>query len=217
MKKEDIARYKKATKYDVRKDVLFRCLIGKTDAELNIMIEPDPHGDESGTHSHFHTFTMCPNTKIVDAPEPDRCKITDSTCPFIAPVGSDEVNPDRRKFKYANTIIQEIAFIEFHGSQLVNEILQKKKLAPIPYSLKVAELEKILVISDLIDAETYQEVGELRRIRNKLAHSPKEYLKFTEKDLYECSIEASKLSYFVADLLKNINKGKTQKPCKTKG
>lgn len=209
MKEDRDARWKKAIRYDVNKTIPFQCLIGKTQAELCITIEPDLHGDESGTHSHFHTFTMCPNTKIVDAPEPDRCKITDSTCPFIAPVGSDEVSPDRRKFRYANTIIQKIAFIEFYGSQLVNKILQKKKLVPIPYSLRVAELEKILVISDLIDAETYQKFGKLRRMRNKLAHSPKAYLKFTEKDLYKCSIEADKLSYVVADLLKNTNKEKT--------
>jgi hypothetical protein len=197
------ARWKKAIRYDVNKTISFQCLIGKTKAELHIIVEPDPHSDESGTHSHFHTVTRCPNMKIVDVPEPDRCRITESTCPFIAPVGSDEVSPELRKFRYANTIIQKIAFIEFYGSQLVNEILQKKKLAPIRYNLRVAELEKILVISDLIDAETYQKVGKLRRMRNKLAHSPKAYLKFTEKDLYNCSIEADKLSYVVADLLKN--------------
>jgi hypothetical protein len=209
LKKEDIARYRKATRYDVRKDIPFRCLIGKTDAELHIMIEPDPRGDESGTYSHFHTVMMCPNMKIVDVPEPDRCKITDSTCPFIAPVGSDERSPELRKFRYANEIIQKIAFIEFYGSQLVNEILRKKKLTPIQYNLKVAELEKILVVSDLINAETYQKVGNLRRMRNKLAHSPKEYLNFREKDLYECSREADRLSYVVADLLKNTSEKKT--------
>jgi hypothetical protein len=185
-------------------------LIGKTEAELHIMLEPDPHADESGTHSHFHTVTMCPNMRIVDFPEPDRCGITDNTCPFIAPLGSDERSPELRKLRYANTIIQKIAFIEFYGSQLVNEILQKKRLAPIQYNLRVAELEKILVVSDLIDAETYQKVGKLRRMRNRLAHSPKEYLKFTEKDLYKCSIEADKLSHVVADLLKNTNKKKTE-------
>lgn len=200
------ARWKKARQYDVEKDIPFRCLIGKTEAKLCIMLEPDPHGDESGTDSHFHTVTMCLNMRIVDIPEPDRCGITNTTCPFIAPLGSDEVKPELRKFRYANDIIQKIAFIEFYGSQLVNEILQKKKLAPIQYNLRVAELEKILVVSDLIDAETYQKVGKLRRMRNRLAHSPKEYLKFSEKELYECSIEADKLSYVFADLLKNINK-----------
>jgi hypothetical protein len=209
LKKEDIARHRKATKYDVSTDIPFRCLIGKTDAELHIMIEPDPHGDERGTHSHFHALMMCPNMKIVDVPEPDRCKITDNTCPFIAPLGSDERNPELRKFRYANEIIQKIASIEFYGSQFVNEILRKKKLAPIQYNLRVAELEKILVVSDLIDVETYRKVGILRRMRNKLAHSPKEYLKFSERDLYECSREADRLSYVFADLLKNTSKKKT--------
>jgi hypothetical protein len=206
---EKKSRLKKAFQYDVNGKIPFRCLIGKTDAELHIMIEPDPHGDESGNHSHFHTVTMCPNIKIVDTPEPDRCRITNGTCPFIAPFGSDERSPELRKFRYANEIIQKIAFIEFYGSQLVNKILQKKKLAPIRYSLRVAELEKILIVSDLIDAETYRKVGNLRRIRNKLAHSPKEYLKFSEKELYECSKDADRLSFLVADLLKNTNKKET--------
>jgi len=199
---------KKITKYDIDRDIHFRCLIGKVDAIIGVMIEPDPHGDESGKHSHFHTTLLCPKIRIVDIPEPDRCQITNSTCPFIAPVGSDEVSPESRKLKLALAIIQEIAFIEFHGSQLVNLLLQKKKLEPIGYSLKVAELEKILIISDLIDAKTYQKVGKLRKMRNKLAHSPNEYLKFTEKDLYDWSLEANKLSYAVAELLENIGKQK---------
>jgi hypothetical protein len=205
---DERTRLRKITKYDKDEEIHFRCLIGKTEATLSISVEPDPHGDESGTHSHFHTVTMCPNMKIVDLPEPDRCRITDSTCVFIAPVGSDETSPERRKFRYANTIIQKIAFIEFYGSQLVNKILQKKKLEPIGYSLRVAELEKILVISDLIDAKTYQKVGKLRKMRNKLAHSPNEYLKFTEKELYDWSLEADKLSYAVAGMLENISKQK---------
>jgi hypothetical protein len=203
-----ITRLEKARQYDVREDIPFRCLIGKTDAKLHIMIEPDPHGDERGTHSHFHTVLMCPNVKVVGIPEPDRCQITDSTCPFVAPVGSEERYPELRKFRYANEIIQKIAFIEFYGSQLVNEILKKKKLAPIQYSLRVAELEKILVVSDLIDTETYRKIVDLRRMRNKLAHSPKEYLKFAEKELYGYSIDAGKLSHVVADLLKDTNRKK---------
>jgi hypothetical protein len=202
------ARFKKATQPDVNKTIYFRCSIGKIEPTISIRVEPDPHGDDSGTHSHFHTVTLCPNMKIVDLPEPDRCKITDSTCPFIAPVGSDETNPEKRKFRYASTIIQKIAFIEYYGSQLVNKILEKKNLNPIAYSLRVTELEKILVISDLIDAKTYQKVGKLRRIRNKLAHSPTEYLKFTEKELYDWSHEAGNLSYDIAELLKNISEKK---------
>ena len=205
---ENNAHFKKASKYDMKERIQFRCLIGKTDATLSITIEPDPHGDERGTHSHFHTVTMCPNLKIVGFPEPDRCRITDNTCPFIAPLGSDERYPERRKFGYASTIIQKIAFIEFYGSQLVNEMLKEKKLEPIGDSLRVAELEKILVISDLVDAETYQKVGKLRRLRNKLAHNPKQYLKFTEKELYNWSLEADKLSYAVAEMLENISKQK---------
>ena len=177
---EDDAHFKKTIKYDVHERIPFYCPIGKNEATISIMVEPDPHGDESGKHSHFHTATMCQNMKIVDIPEPDRCGITNSTCPFISPVG-EERDPERRKFRYASTIIQKIASIEFHGLQLVNEILQKKKLKPID-TLTVAELEKILIVSNLIDTETYQKFNKLRRMRNKFAHSPNEYLKFTEKN-----------------------------------
>lgn len=201
MNEEERTHLKKITKYDVDEDVHFRCLIGKVDAIIGVSIEPDPHGDESGKHSHFHTTLLCPNTRIVDIPEPERCQITNITCPFIGPVGSDEVNPELRKLKLALAIIQEIAFVEFYGSQLVNKLFQKKKLEPIGYSLKVAELERILVISDLIDAKTYRKVGKLRKIRNKLAHSPNEYLKFTEKELYVWSLEANRLSYAIAKML----------------
>jgi len=88
---------------------------------------------------------------------------------------------------------------------------KKEEIPPIRYNLRVAELEKILVVSDLIDAKTYQKVGNLRRMRNKLAHSPKEYLKFSEKKLYECSRETDKLSYVIADRLKDTSKKNAQK------
>lgn len=202
MSKDNDTHLKKAFQYDVEETLHFHCLIGKTDATLTIMIEPDPHGDEKGTHAHFHIAYFCTNLKIMDFPEPDRCRITDKTCPFIAPLGSDERYPERRKFGYASKIIQELAFIEFYGSQLVNEILEKKKQKPIGYSLRVAELERILVVSDMIDVETYQTLDELRRLRNKLAHSPNEYLKFDEKELYDRSNKASTLSHAFAELLK---------------
>ena len=205
------AHFKKTIQYDVHKIIGFRCPIGKTEAVIGIMIEPDPHGDESGTDSHFHSIASCPKMKIVDFPEPDRCSITDSTCPFTAPIDRDETNPEQRKFRYASTIIQKIAFIEVYGSQLVNEILKKKKLKPV--SIRVAELEKILVTSDLIDAEMYQKLGKLRHMRNEFAHSPNGHLKFTEKDLYDSSMEADKLSSVVAELLKKISiENKSESP-----
>jgi hypothetical protein len=142
-------RLRKITKYDIDEYIHFRCLIGKVDAIIDVMIEPDPLGDESGKHSHFHTTILCPKTRIVGIPEPDRCQITNSTCPFIAPMGSNEVSPESRKLKLALAIIQEMAFVEFYGSQLVNEILQEKELKPIGYSLRVAELVKILVVQHI--------------------------------------------------------------------
>lgn len=191
---------KKTMRYDKEAKIHFHCLIGQTEATLCTRIEPDPHGDESGKHSHFHTATICPNMKIVDFPEPDRCQLTNRTCPFIAPFGSHERSPERRKFGYASEIIQKIALIEFYGSQLVNEILQKEKLKPIGYSLRVAELVRILVVSSLIDTSTYLKINKLRQQRNKLAHKPKAYLKFSEKELYDWSLEAEAMSYIIQKL-----------------
>jgi hypothetical protein len=201
---------KKAMQHDVDERTCFQCLIGKTEAALSIMIEPDPHGDEKGTHAHFHTIIMCPNIKIVDLPEPDRCRITNKTCPFIAPLGSNERSPELRKLGYAHAIIQKMAFIEFYGSQLVNAIFRSRELATVQYGLKVAELSRILVMSDLIDKEMYEKINKLRRIRNKLAHDPKQHLEFTEKELYECSNEAEELSSAVAKLLESFDKKKKE-------
>jgi hypothetical protein len=192
----------KRIEYEKDGTINFRCPIGKVNPSIHVMIEPDPHGDDSGEHSHFHATLLCPKTKIVDFPEPDRCKITNESCPFAAPIGNERTS-EQRKFRYSSTIIQMLAFIEFYGSQLVNEILKKKKLKPIGYSLRVAELEKILVISNLIDSETYEALSKVREKRNKLAHNPNEYLKFSEKELYEWSLEATKLSYAIAKLLKS--------------
>jgi hypothetical protein len=196
-------RLKKAWQHDVNERMRFRCLIGKTEATLSIMIEPDPHGDERGTHAHFHTIITCPNIKIVDLPEPDRCRITDNTCPFIAPLGSSERSPELRKLGYAHDIIQKMAFIEFYGSQLVNAIFSTKGLASVQENLRVAELSRIMIMSDLVDNETYDKINRLRRIRNKLAHNPKQHLKFSEKQLFEWSMEARELSSAVAKLLES--------------
>jgi hypothetical protein len=87
---EDITNeewYKKAKESDVNVRIPFFCKVGQVEAILTIYIEPDPHGDGAGTHAHFHTPLLCPKTKIVEYPEPDRCQITDLTCPFWEPVG----------------------------------------------------------------------------------------------------------------------------------
>ena len=129
----------------VRESIYFQCFLGKTEAILGILVEPDPHGDETGTHAHFHTTLICPNQKIVDVPEPDRCQITDRTCPFIAPCGSHERDPELRKRDYAHTIIRMMAFVEFYGEQLVNKILTTKGLPRTEYRLRLVELARIMI------------------------------------------------------------------------
>ena len=201
---DDTDRLKKSTKYDVTRNMCFQCLLGKTEAVLGIFVEPDPHGDETGTHAHFHTTLTCPNKKIVDFPEPDRCQIMNKTCRFIAPLGSHERDPELRKRDYAHTIIRMMAFVEFYGSQLVNTILATKGRPPIRYNLRLVELARIMIISGLIDKELFQEIDKLRRIRNKLTHNPKEYLNFSEKELFELSMDAQELSYTVRKLVEEF-------------
>jgi len=197
---------KKATRHDVDKDILFHCLIGNSEVILFIMIEPDPHGDETGNHAHFHTGIRCPNIEIVDFPEPDRCQITDMTCPFIAPLGSHERSPELRKRNYAHTIIQMMALIEAYGSQLVNKVLGSKGLRHTPDNLRVVELANIMIISGWIDNETFEKINSLRRVRNKFAHKPRQYLEFTEKELYEMSIDARELANAIKNLLSKAGK-----------
>jgi uncharacterized protein YutE (UPF0331/DUF86 family) len=87
-----------------------------------------------------------------------------------------------------------MAFVEFYGSQLMNSLFVDKGL-PIPRdSLRLSELSRIMVISDLIDEKDYKKIDKLRKIRNKLAHRPKKYLSFSEKELFELSMEARELS-----------------------
>ena len=107
-----------------------------------------------------------------------------------------------------------MAFIEFYGSQLVNAILGSKGLTPSQDNLRVAELTRILAMSDLIDNETYEKINRLRRIRNKLAHNPKQHLKFTEKELFEWSGEAGELSAAVAKLLESETSDDSRKGLK---
>ena len=124
-----------------------QCFIGKTEAILSVLIEPDPHGNETGRDAHFHAAVTCPNTMVVAdiLSEPDRCRITDETCLFVAPIGSPERYPEQRKFLLANELIQSMAFIEFYGSQLVNKIMDSKGVVNKQGNLRIWELNKILV------------------------------------------------------------------------
>jgi hypothetical protein len=197
---------RKATKHDVDKSVRFQCLVGKTEATLWVLIEPDPHGDEKGTHAHFHTVIRCPQIEIVDIPEPDRCQISGKTCPFIAPLGSPERNLELRKFNYANMIIQMMAFVEFYGTQLVSIMLSSKGVAYEQDNWGLWELDRIMIMCGLIDKETFKKIDELRKLRNKLAHKPMQYLKFTEKQLFQLSMNASEISNTVRKIVSEFNK-----------
>jgi uncharacterized protein YutE (UPF0331/DUF86 family) len=169
---------------DVNVHIPFQCKIGGVKATLGILIEPDPHSDGKGTHAHFHTTIICPKIKIVDYPEPDRCQITDETCPFWEPMGGYKRDPSSRKWLYAHHLIHSIASIEHTGTQLVNMIFEKEGLS-LKNELRLIELNRLLLVSKLIDKRVYKQLEELRKVRNKLAHKPNAYLEFEEKKLFK--------------------------------
>jgi len=196
--------YEKSIKHDVQTSIPFRCFIGKTKAILVVLIEPDPHGDGSGTHAHFHTAIVCPKLKVAKLPEPDRCQITDETCPFVAPLGSPWRHPEARKGIYAHEIIQSMALIEFYGTQVVNEKVFKP-LGLRKSFLKLAELSTLLVVANIINKDLFKKIERLRKVRNRLAHEPRAYLEFDERELFELSLEARSIAIKFMALLGKVS------------
>ena len=185
-------KLKRTNKYDVSSSIHFYCFIGKTKVTLSVLVEPDPHGDGKGTDAHFHIAVLCPYIKVVEFPEPDRCRITDETCPFVAPLGSHLRSPERRKSLYAHEIIRYAAFIEFYGTQLVNKRIFKPLGLKGVGNLRLVELNRILLASNLIDKEMYKRLEKIRRTRNELAHEPNAFLRFSERELFELALEVRK-------------------------
>ena len=99
-----------------------------------------------------------------------------------------------RKWEYASKLIQMVALIEFYGSQLVNRILVSKELPAAKNSLRLVEINRLMVASGHIDKRTYQKIDQLRRLRNKLSQDPKRYLEYKEKRLFRLFMEAQRLS-----------------------
>jgi len=191
-KNEFTNKLKRPSKYDVDVSIPFYCLIGKTKVTLSVLVEPDPHGDGKGTDAHFHTAVLCPYIKVVEIPELDRCRITDETCPFVTPLGSRLRSPEQRKSFYAHEIIRYAAFIEFYGTQLVNEKIFKPLGLKGVGNLRLVELNRILLASKLIDKKMYKRLEKIRSVRNKLAHEPNAFLRFSERELFKLTREALK-------------------------
>ncbi len=193
--------YKKSTEADRKYDAPFLCKVGQAEAEVHVYIEPDPHGDGQGTHAHFHTLIQCPRIKRVDYPEPDRCQITDETCPFWEPLGGYERKPDSRKWIYAQQFLHHVSTIEFSSTQLLSVSLMSKGFeitSELP-DLSYATSTRFLHALGLIDNSTYKEIEGVRKQRNKLAHDPGAYLTFQEQDSFELMLKSRSL----AGLLEN--------------
>lgn len=200
--------FKKSKEADKECDVPFSCKVGQITAELNVCIEPDPHGDGKGTHAHFHTMILCPKIKIVDHPEPDRCQVTNETCPFVEPFGGYERDSDTRKWVYAQRFLHHVTFIEFYSMQLINVSLRSKgfKIEQEIPDLRYVDIIRFLRALALVDNPTYAELDGVRKKRNTLAHRPEEYLKFQEKELFELELKAQRLASFLNTRISEENK-----------
>lgn len=199
MKEEN---FKKSIEADIHDNIPFQCKIGNVIAELRILIESDPHGDGKGIHAHFHTTIQCPKIKIVDRPEPDRCQVTDETCPFWEPFGGYDRDSSSRKKVFFYKFLHSMTFVELYGTQLVYMIFQSKAIR-LRHDLRFIEITRLLMASDSISRDIYTKLEELRKKRNKLAHEPYKYLEFEENELFQLNGEANEIT----DVLwKKLNK-----------
>ena len=200
---EDITNeewYKKAKEFDVIVPTVFFCKIGQVQARLTMYIEPDPHGDGTGTHAHFHTPLVCPKIKIGEYPEPDRCQVTDSTCPFWEPVGGYQRNVNTRKWVHAHRFLHQVSLIEFYSTQLLIVSFRSKgfKVTQNLPEIRLVDLIKLLRALEVLDDATCDELDDVRGKRNKLTHGPDAYLKYQEKVLYDLASKAEKLASFLS-------------------
>jgi len=196
-----LPNFEQSGKADVSTTLLFFCKIGQTEAKLFILIEPDPHGDGKGTHAHFLNVVHCPKIKIVEFPEPDRCKVTDKTCPFIEPFGGHERDPQERKWLHAHRFIGNVSSIDFYGTQLIATALKAKGFRDESVDKHFNELRlnfwqviKLLRALDLIDEPTHKKISYIEKKRNRLAHYPDSYAEFGERELFRLSEDATELA-----------------------
>jgi len=200
--------YKKSMEADKNYDAPFFCKVGQVESEVRVYIEPDPHGDGKGTHAHFHTMIRCPKIKIVDFPEPDRCQVTDETCPFVAPFGDYERDSGARRWVYAQRFLHHVSFIEFYGMQLIYLSLISKgfKMAKELPDLRYVDIIRFLHALGLVNSTTCNELDDVRKQRNKLAHRPKAYRRFKEKELFELVSKAQKLAGFLGTRISELHR-----------
>ncbi len=208
---EDITNeewYKKAKESDVIVPTVFFCKIGQVQARLTMYIEPDPHGDGTGSHAHFHTPLVCPKIKIVEYPEPDRCKVTDSTCPFWEPVGGYQRNVNTRKWVYAHRFLHQVSLIEFYSTQLLIVSFKSRgfKVTQNLPEFRLVDLIKLLRALEVLDNATCAEFDNVRGKRNRLTHGPEAYHKYQEKVLYDLSSKAEKLASFLSTKMSEVGK-----------
>ena len=205
---EELERLRRCFENDIFVTIPFNCKIGGVKAYIRVHIEPDPHGDGKGTDAHFHTAIDCPKIKVVvDSPEPDRCSVTDKTCPFVQPLGGIERDEKLRKKYYAGEIILAVTSIEQYSKKILLDYFKSNNIKISVNKVKkfrLADVTMFLYALKLIDYETYLDLNKIREIRNDLAHDPEAYLKFKEKELYEALL----LAYECVEKLKQLNPSK---------
>jgi len=193
--KEEVKHLENVYKYDLDIHIPFNCLIGKVESLLCISIEPDPHGDESGSCSHTHVTLICQKMKIGDSPESDCCGVTGEPCQFDV---GQHLDTNIQKKIFSLEIIQNCAMIEHYGSICINHLLETKK---IERNLDFYHLGLFLFVAHLIDKDTYDKIEKIRKIRNKLAHRIDAYKLLSNINLKE----HMQLSKDISCLIMNVS------------
>lgn len=161
---------------DVQIDTQFFCEIGKTYVRMMVMIEPAPC--DKPNYCHFHTTIMCPKTRIVEPPEPDRCAITELPCRFQTPLSKSFSDKLSRQKEYGLRILQYGAYFEYYIQTKLLGCLKRKGVEVNMKRFPRMTLDgkiRLLYSLNLIDSETYSKLIEVKNERNKLAHEAKPY------------------------------------------
>jgi hypothetical protein len=176
---------------DVRSELNFFCEIGEVKALVGLHVEPAPHGDPS--HGHLHVSLLCEKVCIPDFPEPDRCSLTNRTCPFQLEFGHHLLHEESRKKDYANQILLSSAHIEYYGAIRLRRYHDSQGLSFNQRKLNLSRIIQLLKTNGLIDPVTYAELVRLKDCRNRLAHQVDALEKYTEQELYSFTVRAQKL------------------------
>jgi hypothetical protein len=90
---------------------------------MNLLIEPNPPHPH---HCHFHTIVLCNKHRIIESPEPDRCRVTELPCQFRESMSKSFDDKLSRQREYGIRILQYGAYFEYLTIRKLLESLKQK-------------------------------------------------------------------------------------------